>query len=520
MRARASVIPPQETQIRLLAIAPDASYVYFGDRSVPFAEEVTYRVPAVGGERRRVFDRVLDLALSVDGSRLAAILPAPRYSLVIANADGTEARTLVTLNGEEMFAPAWSHDGRHVIASVRRAGTRREQLTAFAATDGTRQPIGNLDWSVYSVVSPPGDNDLIVAARDWSATDAVQLWSVSWRGGSARRLTSDTNSYNQPAVLSADGQTITTALLRDDVSLYSAPADRPDQATPLTGDTPQSGLGFLVPLWDGRLLYNTRVRGQRALWTMATDGTRRQRITPEGLDIVDVFAAARADVVVIQDLGATRRLWRMDTNGGGLTELPGDGTVDVAGISPDGGYMYYRKRDSTGRSGNEYLRRRLDGGPEEPAGQQTPAFSLDGRLFHRWADRVLPNETRHIEVVDAARGRVVRTLTAPNNFGNLSWAPSSDAVLAVQRADNVPNIWRVPIDGGPATQLTRFGPGQFNGSFIYTADGKLLFQILRRTLISQPNRPRPSQRKTRRTACRQTRPCESRASTAALASRP
>jgi hypothetical protein len=37
------------------------------------------------------------------------------------------------------------------------------------------------------------------------------------------------------------------------------------------------------------------------------------------------------------------------------------------------------------------------------------------------------------------------------------------------------NVRRLPIDGRPATQITRFGPGEFNPTFVYTADGKLVF---------------------------------------------
>jgi hypothetical protein len=70
---------------------------------------------------------------------------------------------------------------------------------------------------------------------------------------------------------------------------------------------------------------------------------------------------------------------------------------------------------------------------------------------------------------------VVRTLTDPSDLANQRWAPSSDAIVGILRPDGVPNVWRLPIDGRPATQITRFGPDEFSVPFIYTADGKLLF---------------------------------------------
>jgi hypothetical protein len=121
-------------------------------------------------------------------------------------------------------------------------------------------------------------------------------------------------------------------------------------------------------------------------------------------------------------------------------------------------------------------RRAIAGGNEEEVGTPQPVFSPDGRLFYRLVDRRgPPGLARQIEIGDVATGRVVRTLVDPDDTGNLRWSPSSDAILGIRRPDNVLNLWQLPIDGRPATQITRFGPGEFNPTFIYTADGRLLF---------------------------------------------
>jgi hypothetical protein len=420
--------------------------------------------------------------MSADGSRLAAVMegvPSARRTLVIANSDGTEPRTLASFPVGSVYAPAWSPDGRYVVVSVTRIDSRREQLTAFATSDGTSQEVGGYDWWVFSAVWSTDGRTIIVGARDWSAPDPAPLWAVSWPDGATRRITSDSNSYDQPVVLSTDGQTITTALVRADVSLYGAPADRPDEAAPLQGHAPGLGTGFLTPLPNGRLLYRTFARPPRALWTMASDGTRRQRITTERMDVTAVAVAARADVIVVEtsdDLGAVRRLWRMDSAGGGLAELPGGGAVQVLSVSPDGTHLFYRKRDpATAATAPEVWRRPIGGGEEVQVGDRPPVFSPDGRLLFRLIDRRTPGP-RQVEIADAESGRVLKTLTTPSlDFSNIRWAPASDALLGVPRPESVTNVWRVPIDGGPATQLTRFGPGLFLPSFAYTADGKLLF---------------------------------------------
>jgi eukaryotic-like serine/threonine-protein kinase len=482
------VVPPQDVPIDLAAFAPDSSYVYFRSASAAGATLSLYRVPTVGGQPRRVVERSAEMGLSADGSRLAAIVrtadrPVLEESLVLANADGTEPRTLVTVRDGLLYAPAWSPDGRHVVASVGRLGIGGERLAAFDTSDGGEQAIGDGEWTIYSIVWSADGHTLFMAASDRSG-DPAQVWAVSWPGGAARRITSDTNSYDRPLVLSADGQTITTTLARAGRSLYSALADRPDQATRLSGEVPGS---HPEPLPDGRLLYRNVVRGQGALWTMAADGTRRQRITPERLNVLSFAAAARVDVIVfatVNDAGQPQGLWRMDANGGGLVEMPGHSQFVVLALSGNAAHLYYRKRDQGGRILPQIWRRPIAGGSgdaEEQVGDSrqigSVALSPDGRLFGNWVlNPDAPADVRHLEVSDAASRRVVRTLTVPGGLGGARWAHSSDALLVVRRVDNVPNIWRLPVDGAPATQLTRFGPDQFSGLFTYTADGsQLLF---------------------------------------------
>jgi serine/threonine protein kinase/Tol biopolymer transport system component len=484
------VVPPQEGFLYAAAVAPDSSYVYFASASPGDTSPGLFRVPAVGGPPRRILEGAFEVALSADGSRLVAITqPADpqlrEASVVIANADGTEFRTLATVNGGSLYAPAWSPDGRHVVASVKRDGTPFETLTAFSTSDGTEQAIGDGAWEIYSIVWPADGDTLVVAASDESIPGSpVQLWEVSWPDGAARRITSDTNSYFGPIVSSADGRTITTALVRSDRSLYSAPADRLDQATRLSGDVP----GNLTPLRDGRLLYQISVRGESALWTMAPDGTGRQRLTPERLqNIGGESAAVQADVIVFatsDDQEQTVRWWRMDSSGGSLAEVVFESQVSSVTLSPDGAHVYFRKRDpATRRALPEIWRRPIAGGAEELVGDTrkagVPTFSPDGRLFYRGpgtADATggSSEATRQFEILDVASGRVIRTLSAPTFFGFLKWAPMSDALLGPRQVDGAMNIWRLPIDGGPFSQLTRFGPNQLSGIYAYTADGKRL----------------------------------------------
>ena len=477
------LIPPQDMQIWLVGLALDTSYVYYivstaTASTVPLS---LYRIPTLGGEPRQLM-RVgaFEIALSPDGSRLVAVLDLGEtrgYQLVIANADGTELRTLATEKGE-ISAPAWTTDGQHIVASVSRPGSSGTRWLAYRVSDGRERDVGASRGASRAAWLPDGSGFVAIAYGRSATND--QLWHISWPDGAARQITNDNNSYAGLLTVSPDSLTITTTHIPPpERAAWIAPANQPDQATRLIDVR-----GPIVPLRDNRILYGLIVRGQGTYWTMQADGSRRQRITPDGLRVNTgwVFAASNADVIVFR--GTERvpwrpRLWRMDSNGGGLAEVPDSEGKSIRALSPDGLTMYYVKDNVDPTSVEQLWRRAVAGGKEERVGDlrkiDFPIFSPDGRLFYRvLGGTPTPGVPRQVEICDATDGRVLRTITLRSDQHGNRWAPSSDAVLFARTVDGVRNIWRLPINGQPEVQITRFGPDQFMGDFGYTTDGKQL----------------------------------------------
>src|SRR5262245_50208516 len=109
------LVPPSAVSYFGLSFAPDAATIYYvarGPEPIAFPTGMLFQIPALGGAPRRLgtaFDH--HPSVSPDGRHLASLranFPTPRQSaLLVANADGTGARTLLTADEPESFAPGF-----------------------------------------------------------------------------------------------------------------------------------------------------------------------------------------------------------------------------------------------------------------------------------------------------------------------------------------------------------------------------------------------------------------------------
>ena len=112
------IIPPAEVFYGNLTVTPDGSYIYFTRTGKDEQYSMLYSVPVFGGDPKKIAENVTGaVAFSPDARQIAFVrypwLNNENY-LIIANADGTNERTLATIKREAGFktGPAWSPDGR------------------------------------------------------------------------------------------------------------------------------------------------------------------------------------------------------------------------------------------------------------------------------------------------------------------------------------------------------------------------------------------------------------------------
>src|SRR5438105_5945229 len=121
-------VPSNGSGISSLSFSPDGNHIYFVRRES--REVVLDEVPVLGGPTK-ILIRDIDTAatFSPDGKKLAFVRGDPsraEASLIIANADGTEERKLVTHQIDDFFftttgTPAWSPDAHQIAISMRGA---------------------------------------------------------------------------------------------------------------------------------------------------------------------------------------------------------------------------------------------------------------------------------------------------------------------------------------------------------------------------------------------------------------
>ena len=176
----------------------------------------------------------------------------------------------------------------------------------------------------------------------------------------------------------------------------------------------------------------------------------------------------------------TSRIWRMNADGTGVVQLTEADTAHFdfnPQVTPDGKLVIFQ-RQLPGDDRSVLMKMPIEGGTAEVLYDSegwsvfTPRVSPDGKriAFGTYDMKNFEKRLRVASLADYKFGAVEKDMEY-NLISHFAWSPDGKDLTVLTTRDGTPNIYRLPLDGLPATALTNFKSGRiFN--FAWSADGK------------------------------------------------
>jgi len=475
------IVPPAEVSYKGLTFSLDSNHIHFVRVEMHRPVRALYRMPVLGGVATRLLDDIDSaMTLSPDGGRMAFVRNSSGESaLIITDADGNNPRKLATRPMTDYFKiPAWSPDGK-VIACSAGSGESydiRNSIIAVRVEDGTQKSVSQQKWAWTRWVEWLADGSgLLITARERHVAPD-QIWYISYPGGTARRLTSDSKPYLSIS-LTADSRTllaVQTELLSD---IWVAHDWKADPARKVTFGTGAYDSVCYTP--DGRIVYSSQASGNLDIWIMNADGSNQRQLTADaGVNLHQAVSPDGRYIVFASNRAGVFNIWRMNSDGGSPIQLTQGSGEKFPHCSPDGKWIVY---NSVASDQHLYAlwKMPIEGG--EPvqltdSNTEVPAISPDGKRIAYFYRDGSPNGRYKIAVIPFEGGQPDQTLDIAQGLEPLPsvrWFPDGQSLTYVAARNGVFNIWMQPLGGGEANQLTDL-KAEGKLQFDWSRDGKQL----------------------------------------------
>jgi len=462
------ILAPFANEYVGLNFSADANYIYF-TRGTPdnAALHSLYVMPVFGGTPRQLIHDVDSTASpSPDGTRVVFLRWTPdrkdQFSEIhIADKEGGDNQVVYT-SLDQAQPPVWSPLGNQIawIELISPTTTVVKILDiASKKTVTIAQPAGILfdpsQFGGYSDLTwlPDGNHLLVLYSKQHS--DRRQIGVVGASAGDFHTLTNDLNSYGQLSI-SADGRTLATVLTNVDSSLayYKGDGGAMISSTPLR----------ITPSWlawadEDHLWLITRGVGISKL-ERATGNL--QPIETGDLDVglyITTCPDGHALFIAIPKGGGESRLFRMEADGTGITQLTTTGIARAPFCTLDSQKVYFTIRPKTNVPEVSLWSMPLAGGQPQKE-FDAPAFgsmmlSRDAKLAFSLFNA---DFNYYIQLWDMSTRQMVKRL--PLNVSNLTqgfapvFAPDGKAIILSVSSQGSNSLQYEPIDGSPTHLMT------------------------------------------------------------------
>jgi serine/threonine protein kinase/Tol biopolymer transport system component len=476
-----------------LNFSPDANYLYF-TRGTPenTALHSLYVMPVFGGTPRRLIHDVDSApSLSPDGSRFAYVRWTPdrkdQFSEIhTADKDGGDDQLLYTsINQAEpvVWSPlgnkiAWIEASAPTDTAIKIFDIGSKKTVTIAQRNGIIYDANNGGYTDMAWL-PDGKHLLILYLK--AQSDRGQIGIVGVPDGTFHTLTNDVNAYSQLAI-SADGKTMATVLTNVDsrIAYYKGDGGPMISSTPLRV-TPTS----LAWADEDNVWLITLGTGISKL-ERAT-GTLRPIDTGD-LDIgsyINTCLDGHVLFIAIPKGGGESRLFRMDADGSGITQLTTTGIARSPYCSPDGQTVYFTIRPSMNVPSVSLWSVPLSGGTPRKemafASFSSIGLTRDAKFALAAVDA---NLQFFLQIWDLSNRQLLHQLplnTSDQQGGYPRFAPDGKAVVLTVVSQGSNAIQYQPIDGSRTRLITDATPEMQTGFAWSPSAGKLAVLQSRRS---------------------------------------
>lgn len=479
-------VPVQlRTIVGRLDIAPDSSGIFVpGPARAGGLYQLTgiWSVPApLGGPPHRVTDKYGGIAVSSDGTRIAAILADPLEgdAVAVAAADGSAERLVVPPSGGLHFHQvAWSPDDRYIYY-VRTPMPNHTQgdIYRVPVQGGTPEVMVRTHGTAMYPAPTPDGAALIYAGNHHG--EGFNLWWHPLDGSPERRLTIGTGEYTEPFV-SRNGTALVCLARRRRDGLIRVSADGTDASGEMVGGANAGDTQPSIPSDGLRVFVSSSRGGERGIWSIdMARGTAAPLTAGESGDGHPAVSPDGRQVAFLSSRGGRRGLWLVSSEGSTPRLVTHADIIDAFSWSPDSRRIVYAvsAADRTGLWIAD-----TDSGQTEripnPAGR-VPGWSPRGNML---AVIRVTNRTPTVHFI-SPQGAELRTPIPISPVGHpmaLAWSPDATRLALVNLpAHGFAQAWVLDIASGQLRRVLSLPAPNELGGVAWTPDGRSL--ILGRT---------------------------------------
>jgi len=464
-----------------LNFSNDGNYFYFvrsdpGNPNLRFL----YRAPLLGGQPQKLVSDVdSNVTFSPDGSKVAFIRydnPVEgQYQLIIRSVDSGEERVLSSgSNSQQIYAPAWSPDGKTIVCNAIHVGKSIQSVMAVDVGSGTSKVIFDDNVQIFGGPKWLPDGSGLVgfeADQAWNFS-RNQIAMLSYPSAKLFPITRDTNSYSDLSI-AASGRMLAAVLSESRWNLYvvatNAQASSARQVASTAGDTNFTWTRDNQIIADQA---NTLHAIDPATGAKTPFTSEEGKVGGNPAECVDgryvVF-----DLIFRSGTG-DQNIWRTDSSGGNLKQLTTGKHDAHAECSPDNRWVYYIAYGEEAK----LARVPIDGGTPQTI-SDLPInglfdLSSDGKVAAFATLEHIGEHKEKLALVSTESGQNTKTVDFERpRIGILRFSLDAKAVVYATRDHGVDNLWLQPVDGSKGHYLTDFKSERIN-DFHWSFDGKQL----------------------------------------------